>query len=377
MGRVGLGLVLASLVLLGTACLTVGRENSALSEQVRGGHVDPRQLRVQVRGLAPRFCGEFEALADDIAAGTTDPATRLAMLSFKINSIPQMQMALFQADPIAALIDAWALLAQLQDSLVALPGVLTSPEVAQAQKRFAEMEGELARIWQGLTGDKDVSRYQQKIHAWAAEHPLDQLVARESTADLLSDLTKTSGLGLLGAAGELLDTVQDLAYRVDLQSAYLPKQARWQAEYMVWTALSDPSLTQGAVSAPFVSSLLGALETTERLPAWADFQRRLAMGEVDRQRLESLRFIQGEREAVVQELLAVIERERTEAMARADAMGKGWVDRAGDRAVAVADRFLVRLFLLLLLAIAGAILVALILRHRRSERGGRRVPVEV
>ena len=48
------------------------------------------------------------------AAAETDPSIREAAVRWKINSIPAMQAAVFQLDPLAALADAWGLCAQME-----------------------------------------------------------------------------------------------------------------------------------------------------------------------------------------------------------------------------------------------------------------------
>jgi len=55
-----------------------------------------------------------QTAADEISAAETDPSIREAAVRWKINSIPAMQAAVFQLDPLAALADAWGLCAQME-----------------------------------------------------------------------------------------------------------------------------------------------------------------------------------------------------------------------------------------------------------------------
>ena len=68
--------------------------------------ISSAQLRVQVRSMAGRFSGLMEQAGDRALRQTDDPATKRAVLMWLTNGIPAMQQALFQPDPLAALIDA-------------------------------------------------------------------------------------------------------------------------------------------------------------------------------------------------------------------------------------------------------------------------------
>lgn len=351
------GALAVALLLGASACLTMpGRQKSELQAAIGGTHMSPAALRVRVRALAGRFSGELQTVAEDLATRTADPATRLALTRFKVNAIPQMQQALLQPDPVAALIDAWALLAQLRPALAELVrrGDLSAEFKATLGERFTAMESELADIWCELTGTRDASQVATQIHAWAADHPLTSLAARMSTVGLLAQLTERSGIRPLGAASLLLEDTQDLALRMDLLAEYAPRIARWQAEIFVRELLVDPSLLgSGETPREVLESIVRLLDSAEGLPSLITRERIAAFEQIEAERLAFQAFVDRERTAAFEALA----QERATALADSEKIGADLVDRAFERANDLADRVLLRL--LLLAVVVGLIVVAL------------------
>ena len=335
-------------------CATVAAPPSALMQKVGRSDLRPEELRIRVRAMAPRFSGQMEVLADEVARQEGDVATRQAMTRFKVNAIPALQAALFQPDPVAALLDAWALVAQLQDALVRSEAY-APPVVALARPRFDAMEQELAALWGELTGREDTSRTRAQVHRWADVHPIQgSVAARTSTTEMLSHLTAQAGLGALGTAGQLMETTQDLSARLDLQTAFLPKQARWQAESFVLDAMTDPVYRSALPELPALMAALQAVtEQVQALPWLMAREREAVLGSVRDERLGAQSFVTGEREA----LLAQLQTERQALLAGVDQTVQRGVDRAFDRAQRLVDRMFLWLGGLLLLGALAALLL--------------------
>ncbi|MFP2912335.1 chemotaxis protein, partial [Pyxidicoccus sp. 3LFB2] len=239
--------VLATVLMALLAGCATTAPRTALQERVGRSDLDVGALRIRVRDLARRLPAMLEVLAEDIAANTDSEPVRRGMLEFKANSVPTLQSALLLPDPVAALVDAWALVAQLQD---ALPhsAVGASPEVlTRAQDGLRQVEAELEAQWKELAGQDDLSETRARVHQWAAEHPLQgRAYARHSTVPLMASLTNSARIRPLGAAASLLEDTRDLTARVDLYAGSLPRQARWQAQLaaveMASAALEAPAL---------------------------------------------------------------------------------------------------------------------------------------
>jgi len=339
-------------------------ESPGLVQKIEGAEMSFAELRIRVRDFAPRFSGELETLADRVSARFPDPQVRREMEQFKINAVPRMQTALFQPDPLAALVDTWALLVQLQHALeerLAANGPQASVGIQMASERFGEMEAQVEALWREVTGRKDLSWERDLIHTWAREHPLgDSLATRESTAPLLAALTARSHISALGAASLLLETTSDLVKRVDVQSEYFPKQARWQAELLLRDLYADPTL---GAPGTLVGDLRQALMRLDQLPAIVEGGSQRVLADLERQRLEVQGFVSAEREALLVELGT----ERSAAFSELEQTGNGWIDHAFDRAGRLVDRIFAWMLLLAALLVAGAIAVTLLLLHERRR----------
>ncbi|WP_241759259.1 chemotaxis protein [Pyxidicoccus parkwayensis] len=353
---------------------------SELAKRVGHSDLDVGALRIRVRDLARRFSGLIEATADDLAAHTDSPEVKRAMLQFKANAVPTMQGALFQPDPVASLIDAWALLAQLE-GVLPKSAAGTSPELmAKAQRSLEGMESEVEALWREVSGQEDVSAARERVHAWATEHPLTgPLVARDSTVPLLASVTSTSGRGLLRKTAGLLEDTRDITARVDIYAGSLPRQARWQAELVAADAMNAPAVQS------ILADLARTVDILDRVgsmaantPALVARERAAVVEAMDGQRRSLQDFISGERQAVLtgvgQERAAVMDAlhaERVATLQQLDGMTRGWVDHAFDRAGNLVDRVFLWLLALVGLGVVGGIIVAaLVLRAWRRRPVG-------
>ncbi|MCE9666579.1 chemotaxis protein [Myxococcus stipitatus] len=372
---------LAALALLLTwlgGCATT-EPRTELTRRVGRSDLSVAALRTRVRDMARRFSGLLEVSADDIAAKADTPSVREAMTTFKLNAVPAMQGALLQPDPVAAVVDAWALLAQLE---LALPDWArkagATPEVsAAAELLLRQQEAEIEALWRELSGQDDVTGAWERVHAWAGAHPLvGSLVARESTVPLLADLTAQSGLGALRGASVLVENVRDLTARVDLYAASLPRQARWQVESMAQEALKALPAREAMEELARIVATLDALGTlASGTPALLARERQAVLNALAGERQAVQRFVEDERRALVEDLrgerravLATLHTERVEALRQTEQLGHGLVDHAFERLTTLVDRvflWLLGLTLLGVLGVAGAL--ALLPRVRRRE----------
>jgi hypothetical protein len=82
-----------------------------------------------------------------------------------------------------------------------------------------------------LTVSGDVSGTREFIRKWAADHPMRQSIAgRESILRHAIEREWTTSFSTGDAVGNLMVNVDDLNRRLEIYSAQLPEQSRWQAE---------------------------------------------------------------------------------------------------------------------------------------------------
>lgn len=344
MRRWGLAIVLLS------ACVT-GRPLSGGLRKLES-ETAFSEVRIRVRALAAPLSGELELLADRLSrAMGDDPRLRAETLRIKIDGIPMLQAALFQPDPVVALLDAWTLFAQLEDRVQVLAPRTADGRVAlvEVRARLVELEAMFEAIWDRL----GVAPVRQRVHEWAAQHPIEHLATRASPVELFAALDPSSAR-LRELAATFHEDTRDLAARIDLQTGWLPKAARWQAELLLLEVQTDPALSP--LPEELLATSVHLMNLARRFPGLLDAERELALAGLRTERLAFEQYATGEREAFIQAL----ERERGLAVAGGDAALNRAVDRAFDRLDALALRLFVAF---LLVAVTVALLWLLLRRH--------------
>ncbi len=176
------------------------------------------QIRLRVRALVGPMCGEIEQAADGIAAGTTNRAVQRAALEWKIEAVPAMRGALFQPDPLTALVDSWALCHQMTDYFEVGPGKTalgdSSPAAATTCRRLEET---LAQVVATITASGDISKTRAFVRQWAADHPIRHSIAgRESTLSRVLERDAAGALSTGEVVAEITTSVNDLSRRLEV-----------------------------------------------------------------------------------------------------------------------------------------------------------------
>jgi hypothetical protein len=377
----GLFLVLVS------ACTSVsqGGGQTGLMEAT-GTKVSPQELRASLDVLAIQVPGAIEAAADAVAAATTNPQLRRRALMWKIELVPAFYQALFNADPLAGLLDAWALSVQLEAYLETGAGsswmVPAQPIALQGMKKVrSDIESMANKMAKSSAGFQRATAY---VETWAKAHPIEgSLASRPSIlTELAQEASKASDISVFQVVGDLPATVNDIAQRLDIYAAYLPKAGRWQAALMV-DELSDRTEAQRAVatleSVEKLTERTNLLLSPEALrsalaTATAEVQRErvAALASVDLQRTETLAYLTSEREAAVaavdaqrRDVMADVDRQRTALLQQLDALRKQSFSDADGIATRVILKGALAVALLLVLA---AVLTVLVLRTARRPK---------
>ncbi|HXJ79170.1 MAG TPA: hypothetical protein VMS64_10855 [Candidatus Methylomirabilis sp.] len=314
------------------------------------------EVRMRVRGLAGRFSGLLEETTDRVIATSSDPALHRAMLLTKTNAIPVLQESLFRPDPLEALLDSWALIAQMQDRIAASDvwhGFTAARSLVA--ETLQQMEAELEEVFRKVAPKMDVAAVRGRVHAWAAEHPVgDSLASRVSTRSFIADTVKQDSVGSLQALAALPETLDDAMTRVDTYVRFTPKQARWQAELLVDDLVTGPDgrtpfdqLAEVSASVDRISKVveqlpgLSAREREAVLHA-VTAERTASLEAIRRERLETLAFVNEQRELITKDLAvgrqALIDDLRIKVVADVETMRGHLVADAADRLQRIADR---------------------------------------
>jgi hypothetical protein len=156
--------------------------------------------------------------ADQIAAGTSDPAVRRAALRWKIDAVPALSAALFQPEPMTAVLDGWVFFNQMADFFetgVGKEQLGDSASVAVEASR--RLEQQLADVFAAMTVSHDVSGVRAFAKTWAAAHPIRYAIRDRETAlgrALERDVPESWSTG--EPVAEITTSVDDLNRKLDV-----------------------------------------------------------------------------------------------------------------------------------------------------------------
>ena len=295
-GRVICFLILVMLVVIGPGCRIAAPQRKVEAEihSERDITANRNAIRLRMRALVDPLCGEIEQSADGIIAGTTNAAIRKAALHWKIEAVPAMREALFLPDPLTALGDAWVLSNQMADYFEKGAGkdrLQEASPVAVATCRA--MEEQIAQVAASMTRSGDISRVRRFARSWATEHPIqDSIGSRESILSRVLEREIAASFSTGEAVAEMTTSVDDLNRRLEVYSAQLFRQVRWEAELFKTELLEELSAQKT------ITMIERAAQSSERAAAGVDevakaTQRAAKVAE------EMPKMISSEREAVL------------------------------------------------------------------------------
>lgn len=385
-------IVIIALLIMITGCSTAPPPRTPGMESV-GLDLTTLELRRRVYQYESNFASAVHQAADEIFASNDNRDVREMTIRWKINSVPQMQAAVFQADPLAALADAWGLTAQMDNFFTTGNGKeLFGDSQSIAVDTSQELRAEIRTLARHVVGPERISEVEPELREWLADNPIiDISLARRSTDIDAASITAAAwgGGGALQSVGQLEDLVRDLSDRMTIYATQLPELSRSQAElltlkadrYMldpVWKNVDGIEGSAQSLDAEVrkVREFLDAtpnLIASERDAIVAAFTRELeaALLDVDRQRVATLDAISGEREAVfddVNSLHAAVVSDFDQARATVTTDVEVIVERQAQAFVVEAEGLIDLVFwrILILLAI-GLVGLALVLRWARPR----------
>jgi hypothetical protein len=275
----------------------------------------------------------MEQAGNGVLEHTDDPAMKRRALLWLTNGIPAMQQALFQPDPLAALIDAQFLIAQMRIYFEGRPAHNLPPETQKTVIRILdEMESDIEAIVDNAGPDTDYEAGRALIYEYAEDNPTDSgFTARRGTAAMLAEFTARAGGSALKSIGSITDTVEDLVARIDLNAEYLPKFARWQAQLLILDDIKGDENFESVMAAvqqlqhlELVASFLEELDPLiAELPDLVADEREAVLDAVHTYLGETLAFVELQRKTLMHEdvrsereaVLAAVREERLAVLA--------------------------------------------------------------
>jgi hypothetical protein len=315
-----------------------------------------------------RFAAIVENAADEIMQKTDDQTIRQNALSWKMNAIPASQEALFRMDPMAALIEISTFSIQMELFFTGESGhELFGPWQSIAINATKSIQDELRELWKKASKSGELKHTAQgPIYQWAKSNPIENLTfSNRSISDTLVSFYSNIDIGLQESVGGIALGIYDIRERLTYYTAMLPRQARWQAEYLINEKLQGDEIDKALDNLTRITNMI------EKSPEMINDLQTSTLAELSKERVAVLIAIEQERLAVLQE----INRQRQQTIADLETiMGNLSAQIMAQTTVSaqtVIDHFFWRLAQVLL--VGGVLVVAVIVlfrflpapRHRR------------
>jgi hypothetical protein len=182
---------------------------------------------------------------------------------------------------------------------------------SKVMEALTQMETEILGIARSLGPAEAVEELRRDVEAWAAANPIEKsLTTRTPTSGELARLTADNKIGLKKTVVAVNETMGDLATRMDVYTAYMPKQARWQAEYLMGEMMDGEDL--GTVISEFTelsNAIESMAETVNDAPTLIAAERTAVLAALQGERIAAIEAINQQ----MQEAFEFVTHERIEA----------------------------------------------------------------
>ena len=200
-----------------------------------GVDITTTELRQKIYQYESVFAATVHRAADEIFNNESGRHIREMSIRWKINSVPTMQTAVFQLDPLAGLADAWGLTAQMENFFTTGNGKeLFGDSQPIAVEASRDLHAEVRALARSVVGEEKRRQVEPQLRAWLDENPiLDIAFGRRSMSIDAASITAAEwGGGGLQSVGQIEELVRDISDRLAIYAAQQPELARSQAELL-------------------------------------------------------------------------------------------------------------------------------------------------
>lgn len=335
--------------------------------------VSVTQLRAIDYEFASRFSQLVTKCANEILEETDEEDVRRRALMWRMYAAPQARTAAFNQDPLAGLLELWALAGQQADYFAIGDGHSFFGDARPCvEETSAQLYGEAQDLAAEVLPPDKFPAMKNRVETWVEEHPIEgDLFVRPTAQAGLAALVGRDIEGGLKAVGNMEETLRDLNDRIAILSVQLPTEARWQADYLVRELFDDH------ISGP-ANSIANTLDRVamfmQDFEQTLDAQTTRILGGFDNQREAMLAALDAERDLVFESLddyqaslFDSVEDEVDETLDRMEEVGLGLIDHFFERLIGVLIGIGV-FMLILTLILVGA------LRRGSDSRAPRSAP---
>jgi hypothetical protein len=354
--------VLLSMILIG--CTSTIPSETSLMRQSENVNISAYELRDRLNVFATRFSNSIERAADQIISQTTDPEIKENALLWKMNAIPAANQALFLSDPLAALIDISALIMQMEYFFDHGKGSLLFGKSQSIAVQTAQaLKGELLEIWTHARGGVAVDSVEiltSPITVWAEKYPIEDIsFLRRSVSDTLFSQLNPKSLGLQETVGSIAVSAYDIRERLTIYTDQIPKQARWQAEYLIDKKLNDEQLKRSFDNFERISKSIDRMaRIIEQSPDLADRLQYSTMARLTAERMAVMEALSKERMAVLDDF----QRQRLAAMKDVENLTQNILSESETMVESLINHFYWRLLQILVLIYIVSLITFIVLK---------------
>jgi hypothetical protein len=347
------------LISIFAGCGSVSQE-SVLLQNIENARMNSAEVRIRLNDIATRYCLNIENTADKIIAKAENVRAKQNALLWKMYGIPALIKSLSIRDPIAAGTDIWVLIAQMHQFFESGNGRdLFGSQQKIAVDAVKNMESDFINLAAIFNKDSAMVT-KSKVDTWIAEHPIEDIMFnRISTVTVRAQELSRKQLDFSSSIGDMVTSVNNLEDRLILYADFMPKQARWQAEYLIYELMPDslkdkPFESLGSMAA----SIERISRTIEGSPELISSLQEKMMRDINEQRILTIESLQEERKIILEMIMSErsnvmkeIDRQRLAALDNVSLLTDKSIKSSGDMLVDAADRILIRLIVLIFVGI--------------------------
>lgn len=299
---------------------------SLLKVAVATGDPLPKQdvlARTMTRGFYYDMASEVARTADSIVAATSDPATRIAAVRWKIRSTRAGVTAAMQGIPDVAMADLWILCRRMNRSFAAAPdSLLFGPRSDLARATAARLDRQAARIARQVLAPERYGLMERFVEEYVRGNPSAEAGGgADNTTLAWIEYLRENGIEHAYATGSIAEVLADINDRVSGQTQQLSNSIGWSKEILEMQLRQDSLRTEVGAKLDSLERNFGRMViVAEHLPEISDHMLETLKGQVsqligsmnasvdnafadfDRQRDELQRYVSQERQALVEQL---------------------------------------------------------------------------
>jgi hypothetical protein len=330
-------------------------------------------LGISIRGVrennirvAYRYGLAVEQAADSIIMLATDQTTKVNANLWKIYCIPVIRQIYSQSDPFMSGFDGLAFSLQCREYFTI--GLGKDRFGPHQQIAINALEGIERRLVEGnrlYFTSENVDSLIAITTRWAENNPLtNHVFERVSIVQELDHLLARHDYSVGSAVGRIADDVDDLSGRLSLLAGQIPREARWQGEYLIADLALKDRLMNLDSTMVILRATFAKLEKELRTDGVAvDIARIQPLQENIKAAMEQL---SAERAIVMADIEHIRVAMLADAEIAANRAVSGWLSRTET----IVDRILWKIGIFLAVIFTAAALLLLYLRQssRRRQR---------